>query len=450
MKKSFILTLVLLLALSGCAKTQPETTTAPSTEPVTSASTTAPTTVPTTAPTTVPTTEPVTEPTEPELEVPAGATELSAEEIDFFADLLEQEASFEGFPGNNWYNLALGCVFETPAEIDFYQLFRQGNGDSVKSEYELAYLQTDPFISLDMDNSSVSTAEMEDVFQTYFGCSMEDTEKRGLDEFLYYPATDRYYRISSGNKYVWDFTVRTGYTLSNGNILLYIDVPYTGIYAYTLRPVSEGYHIVSNRLYFDRERHEEPVPEPAAPEGGVPLTAEELAEFDTLFTQPRNTGRCEPTNWYNVALNQRFSEPSQLDWISLFGEGARGEDVPYNLTEAEEEFLKTRPDVTMYDGLVYLSRETVEDVLANYFGLTIPEAEQYGLNKTLAYFPDTDRYYCPACGGLTKHVAFAAGYTLPNGDILLYRAASGSWKATTLRPTDTGYIVIANNFVETP
>ena len=76
--------LLLLLLLTGCAKTQPETTTAPSTEPVTSAATTAPTTVPTA----VPTTEPVTEPTEPELEAPAGATELSAEEIDFFADLL--------------------------------------------------------------------------------------------------------------------------------------------------------------------------------------------------------------------------------------------------------------------------------------------------------------------------------------------------------------------------
>ena len=435
MKKSIILTLVLLLALSGCAKTQPETTTAPSTEPVTSAATTTPTTAPTTTPTTVPTTEPVTEPTEPELEVPAGATELSAEEIDFFADLLEQKASSEGFPGNNWYNLALGCVFETPAEIDFYQLFRQGNGDSVKSEYELAYLQTDPFISLDMDNSSVSTAEMEDVFQTYFGCSMEDTEKRGLDEFLYYPATDRYYRISSGNNYVWDFTVRTGYTLSNGNILLYVDVPYRGIYAYTLRPVSEGYHIVFNRLYFDRERHEEPVPEPAAPEGGVPLTAEELTEFDTLFTQPRNTGRCEPTNWYNVALNQRFSEPSQLDWISLFGEGARGEDMPITLSEPLE---------------VTIPRETVEIVLRDYFGLTLAEAEEYGLNKVLYYTPDTDSYTCGFCNSLTKHVAFAAGYTLANGDILLYRAASGSWKATTLRPTDTGYIVVANNFVDTP
>lgn len=369
------------------------------------------------------------------MEVPAGATELSAEEIDFFADLLEQKASSEGFPGNNWYNLALGCVFETPAEIDFYQLFRQGNGDSVKSEYELAYLQTDPFISLDMDNSSVSTAEMEDVFQTYFGCSMEDTEKRGLDEFLYYPATDRYYRISSGNNYVWDFTVRTGYTLSNGDILLYVDVPYTGIYAYTLRPVSEGYHILSNRLYFDRERHEEPVPEPAAPEGGVPLTAEELAEFDTLFTQPRNTGRCEPTNWYNVALNQRFSEPSQLNWASLFGEGPRGEDMPITLSEPLE---------------VTIPRETVEIVLRDYFGLTLAEAEEYGLNKVLYYTPATDSYTCGFCNSLTKHVHFAAGYTLANGDILLYRAASGSWKATTLRPTDTGYIVLANNFVETP
>ena len=124
--------------------------------------------------------------------------------------------------------------------------------------------------------------------------------------------------------------------------------------------------------------------------------------------------------------------------------GARGEDVPYNLTEAEEEFLKTRPDVTMFGDVVYLSRETVEDVLANYFGLTIPEAEQYGLNKTLAYFPDTDRYYCPSNNSLTKHVHFASGYTLANGDILLYRAASGSWKATTLRPVDGFYQVVSN------
>ena len=183
------------------------------------------------------------------------------------------------------------------------------------------------------------------------------------------------------------------------------------------------------------ERHEEPAPEPAAPEGGVPLTAEELAEFDTLFTQPRNTGRCEPTNWYNVALNQQFSEPSQLNWMGLFGEGARGEDMPITLSEPLE---------------VTIPRETVEIVLRDYFGLTLAEAEEYGLNKVLYYTPDTDSYTCGFCNSLTKHVHFAAGYTLANGDILLYRAASGSWKATTLRPTDTGYIVVANNFVETP
>ena len=88
MKKVAIFTFVLLLALSGCAKTQPETTTAPSTEPVTSAATTAPTT----APTTVPTTEPVTDPTEPEAkwEAPDGAAELTDEELNYFQSFLEQ------------------------------------------------------------------------------------------------------------------------------------------------------------------------------------------------------------------------------------------------------------------------------------------------------------------------------------------------------------------------
>ena len=42
--------LLLLFLLSGCAKTQPETTTVPSTEPATSAATTTPTTAPTNGP----------------------------------------------------------------------------------------------------------------------------------------------------------------------------------------------------------------------------------------------------------------------------------------------------------------------------------------------------------------------------------------------------------------
>ena len=76
----------------------------------------------------------------------------------------------------------------------------------------------------------------------------------------------------------------------------------------------------------------------------------------------------------------------------------------------------------MFGDVVYLSRETVEDVLANYFGLTIPEAEQYGLNKTLAYFPDTDRYYC--CLLYTSATALSAEEIDFCADLLEQKASS--------------------------
>ena len=115
--------LLLLFLLCGCAKTQPETTTAPSTEPVTSAATTAPTT----APTTVPTTEPVTEP-EAKWEVPDGATELTDEELNYFQSFLEQDLTIQGNrrPESNWFNLVVEWEFETPAQINLGRALLHG------------------------------------------------------------------------------------------------------------------------------------------------------------------------------------------------------------------------------------------------------------------------------------------------------------------------------------
>ena len=66
MKKVAIFTLVLLLALSGCAKTPPETTTAPTTKP-----------------------------TEPEPTIPDGATLLTKEELADFQAMMEQDYSVQ-------------------------------------------------------------------------------------------------------------------------------------------------------------------------------------------------------------------------------------------------------------------------------------------------------------------------------------------------------------------
>ena len=249
MKKSIILTLVLLLALSGCAKAQPETTTAPSTEPVTSAATTAPTTVPTTAPTTAPTTKP----TEPEPTIPDGATLLSKEELADFQAMMEQDYSVQDgvYPETNWYNKALGSEFASPAQVDLYRFFCDGAGGEDKpykghlSESELDFLYAQSKQFQERDIVFISAEKAEAVFQKYFGCSIADTDKVEFDRIVYNADTDRYYFAVGDIKFV-DFTLQYGYRTAEGDVVLVADVSSSKVMQMTLRPVDGFYQVVSN------------------------------------------------------------------------------------------------------------------------------------------------------------------------------------------------------------
>ena len=147
--KRIALLLALLLILCACAKTPPPATTAPPlpTEPV---ETTAP------VETTVP----------PETTAPTISDPFAE-----YAAMLEYT-----WPDTNWLALALGCLFESPTEIDleylFYAGFRLGSWDLLSPESEAQLIKQGFWREMDIQPMPVD--QLEQVLQDNFGISLSD------------------------------------------------------------------------------------------------------------------------------------------------------------------------------------------------------------------------------------------------------------------------------------
>lgn len=191
-----------------------------------------------------------------------------------------------------------------------------------------------------------------------------------------------------------------------------------------------------------------PATEPkfTVPEGAVSLDAEEVAALQALFTQPEMTdGVYPPTNWYNMAMTSFYETPEQLNLALFFCEGAGGEERKYELTEEEQAFLSTQPQISMELDITRVSAQTVEMVLARYFGRCLEEMDGVGMNS-MAYFPETDCYYYSK--GSTKYVwdfTVTAAYSMEDGTVLMcWEGPYGQKYVMTLMPGGDGYQILSN------
>lgn len=248
MKKLFIPLLALLLAFSCIACGQDTTqdpTDTPAIQPQPSETVSQPVETPPAEPSEVPSEAPIPG---------VGAeNEISADR------LAELSALFGLQPERgNWYNHALAGAsldeyYTSPAEMNLFWLFYDGDPTAKVTEEERAYLASLPngdFL-LSLDISKVTTAKMNEVLQTYFGITLEETQGIGLDSFHYYKPTDSYLN-SHGDTAAGIYTFVSGVELDNGDVTLYYDgfgihYPDPTYYAVTLHLSEEGvWQIVSN------------------------------------------------------------------------------------------------------------------------------------------------------------------------------------------------------------
>lgn len=184
MKKilSLILAFLLVLALAGCDLAD---------VPGTTAGTTAATTEPTQ--TTAPTTEPIqtTTPTlPPEPNLPEGR-ELTYQEVQEFEDLFMYDMIE---PENNWYNYALKSVYETPAQLDLFEYFYSAPwADLGQSVEEVNFLKENGIDAAITYVHEYPVRMMNEILSLYFGITVGETDKVGLDQMVYHPETNAYY-----------------------------------------------------------------------------------------------------------------------------------------------------------------------------------------------------------------------------------------------------------------
>lgn len=244
MSKSFYIPIAMLCIffglLTGCKEQEVAKLSAPST--TTSSATTAVTTTGT-----ISTTKPPELPSENLLTPPEGATRLTVAELDWFNTQFFNRNSRE-----HMENLFLTSFYSKPSEIDLYSLFYNGMDSDISTE-EVASLESVQSDFAQFDIAKTTISQMDQTLQEYMGLSLADTNKVGLDLFVYLPNYSAYY-VSRGDTNWESYTMEDGYRSADGNVvLLYrLSYPINGreYSTVTLMLRDEGkYWFLSNQVY---------------------------------------------------------------------------------------------------------------------------------------------------------------------------------------------------------
>lgn len=191
-----VVSVALIICVCGC--TQPELPDMPSTDPLTASA---------------------TEPTTHHDPIEQSGTPVDAETLRFF----EQEI----LPYPSWYNMILTTQFSAPEDADLYLIFYNGIGENgeVAGSTELTQEEIDCLVGLGYEMeyaySRISVDRMNSVLLRYLGISFEESNKRGLENFIYLESTGCYYHQHTDANILMDFTVESGYSYEDGTIHLY-------------------------------------------------------------------------------------------------------------------------------------------------------------------------------------------------------------------------------------
>ena len=157
------------------------------------------------------------------------------------------------------------------------------------------------------------------------------------------------------------------------------------------------------------------------------------AYFDDLLNPDLYRSEAD---WYSRALTSCYDSPAGIDLFQLFYGGIPGAD---NTPSAEElAFLKDQPGYEPDFDLVRIPAKEMDRVLTEYFGITLADTKQIGLENFM-YDPDTDCYYhchtdtnlgfreVKSCEDLGSGL-WRIGYTTPLGEsciVALQQTANG-------------------------
>jgi hypothetical protein len=137
--------------------------------------------------------------------------------------------------------------------VDLYQFFYNGakgvdSWPTTPTDEEWEQLKKKPGFKKDYNFYRISTEEMNTALMATFGLTLEETNKVGLENFVYLESTDCYYMMHTDHNGYHNITYYDITENQDGTIkITYKPNATLGKRVVTLRPTDNGYIVVSNK-----------------------------------------------------------------------------------------------------------------------------------------------------------------------------------------------------------
>lgn len=167
---------------------------------------------------------------------------LTAEELRYFNE--------EYFNDGGLANQFLSSLYETPGDIDLFELFYCGSFREEALTDEERQTVVDTFydgFDPDCDCTKLSAANLDAALTQYMGLTLAESSGIGLAQFAHLGETDAYYHFHGDTNYRSEVRFTAG--VRQGELVsLYYDDTFmaNGAKVVTLRETEVGYHILSN------------------------------------------------------------------------------------------------------------------------------------------------------------------------------------------------------------
>lgn len=186
-----------------------------------------------------------------------------------------------------------------------------------------------------------------------------------------------------------------------------------------------------------------PVTEETAPSTVPSETMQHSIYYDELCALFSDEG-----SWYHYALSTYYSSPNEINLYDLFHKGFVDESpIPSDAERAH--FLNDYSYSLDTDGLVRLPVEKIEQVLGQYFRVSLNDLDEYR-SLFLDYWEETNCYYRPVAY-YPEHTLFEDFQPLgavdcADGSVTLFYTTSRDEHvyAATVIPHDTGFYIVSN------
>lgn len=182
-------------------------------------------------------------------------TTLTDKELAWF-----NEVFFNG-DGFNFHNQFLTSLYARPEDIDLYELFYCGDGKpseglpATEEEWQMVWDLGNGGHEPDCAASKQTHAELDQALLEHMGLSLDQTNKVGLDGYVYLPEYDAYYDFHGDTNYYTHVAFYSGVRRGAVTRLYYHDAFLDrGRCVLTLREVDGNYLFVSNQKIASEEQ----------------------------------------------------------------------------------------------------------------------------------------------------------------------------------------------------